>query len=114
MCGAWGFLLAFHWEFYEGVFPDVGEGSDFAVFAAVVFAVAATAVALAVIQLLSLAGVKSGSVVARCIPIAVALGAAFAWEEAFDLGVEVMVERYQFFPKSEGLGVNLVLAILSA
>jgi hypothetical protein len=114
MCGAWGFLLAFHWEFYEVVFPDVGEESDFAVFAAVVFAVAATALALATIQVLSLAGVKSHSVVARSLPIAVALAAAFAWEEAFDLGVEVMVERYQFFPESEGLGVNLVLAVASA
>merc|ERR1719478_1966411 len=42
MCGAWGFLLAFHWQFYEAVFPSVGEESDFAVFAAVIFAVAAT------------------------------------------------------------------------
>jgi hypothetical protein len=113
MCGAWGFLLAFHWEFYEVVFPDVTEESDFAVFAAVIFAVALTAVALAVIQILSSAGVKSTSVVARCIPIAVALGAAFAWEEAFDLGVEIMVDRYQFFPKSQGLGVHLTLAITS-
>jgi hypothetical protein len=111
MCGAWGFLLAFHWEFYEVVFPDVGEESDFAVFAAVIFAVTATVVALAVIQLLSLAGVKTGSVVARCIPMAVALSAAFAWEEAFDMGVENMVERYQFLPESDGLGVHLVLAI---
>merc|ERR1719498_270019 len=46
MCGAWGFLLAFHWEFYEVVFPEVGEESDFAVFAAVIFAVTATCVAL--------------------------------------------------------------------
>jgi hypothetical protein len=113
MCGAWGFLLAFHWEFYEVVFPDVGEESDFAVFAAVCFSVAATAVALATIQLLSLAGVRNGSVVARSIPIAVALAAAFAWEEAFDLGIEVMVEKYQFFPKSDGLGINLVLAVVT-
>lgn len=111
MCGAWGFLLSFHWEFYETVFPEVGEGSDFAVFAAVIFAVAATTIALVVIQSMSLAGVKSASVIARCIPIAVALCAAFAWEEAFDLGVEVMVDRYQFFPESEGLGVHLVLAV---
>ena len=85
-----------------------------AIFAGVVFAVAMTAVALVTIQALSLAGVRNGSVVARSIPLAVALGAAFAWEEAFDLGVEIMVDKYQFFPKSEGLGVNLVLAILSA
>jgi len=114
MSGAWGFLLAFHWEFYETVFPGVGEESDLAIFAGVVFAVAMTAVALVTIQALSLAGVRNGSVVARSIPLAVALGAAFAWEEAFDLGVEIMVDKYQFFPKSEGLGVNLVLAILSA
>merc|ERR1719238_2307532 len=111
MCGAWGFLLAFHWEFYEVVFPDVGEESDFAVFAAVIFAVAATAVALAVIQVLSLAGVRSGSVVARSIPIAVALAAAFSWEDAFDQGVDAMANKYHF--GLDGLGVQLILAISS-
>merc|ERR1719316_1297438 len=45
MCGAWGFLLALDWEFYETLFPH--ETKENEMFASVVFAYVVTAVALA-------------------------------------------------------------------
>jgi hypothetical protein len=111
MCGAWGFLYAAHWEFFEVVFTGTDEDQE--ILGTVLFALFTTTVALAVVQILSWCKVKAKSIIARTLPLAVGLGAAFAWEESFDDSLEVLQEKYQIVPGMDGVYLTLILAVLA-
>jgi hypothetical protein len=109
MCGAWGFLYAAHWEFFEVVFKGTAEDEE--ILGNVLFAIFTTLIALLVVQIMAWCKVKVKSIVARTVPLAVGLGAAFAWEECFDESLEALLEKYQIIPGYDGIYLTMLLAL---
>lgn len=111
MCGAWGFLYAADWEFFEVIFTGTSEDED--ILGTVLFAIFTTVVALALVQIMSWCQVKTKSIIARTLPLAIGLGAAYAWEDSFDDSLEVLQEKYQIIPGHDGVYLTCILAILA-
>jgi len=111
MCGAWGFLLALDWEFYETFFPNRTEENE--MFASVVFAYCVTGVAFTGLLLMFIFQVPAQSQLGRVLPLALGLAAAWSWEECFDVAVDILADSYSLTPHSDGLLLKMLLAVVT-
>jgi len=111
MSGAWGFLLALDWEFYETFFPNRTEENE--MFASVVFAYCVTGVAFTGLLLMFIFQVPAQSQLGRVLPLALGLAAAWSWEECFDVAVDILADSYSLTPHSDGLLLKMLLAVVT-